>query len=219
MSYDHFPTLYECALNFCWFTSKLVPPRRRLLLKNPFFKDRYQQIKKKFQNQNHKTNYLKVGKCVYIGEFFCADKKHPGQPKKNPIPIAPLQKCSKNCIFSLFRHFLAFLDSLDTLWNYNLATLAYNLPPEKNRRFWEQNVSRTMILVVGSKVLPKSHCMLKAKKLSFIFLKRPFQTAVQTEPKEPQIYWTYTGIRARSHAFFVIFNFRKKKHFLCLPTV
>ena len=177
MSYDHCPTLYECALNFCWFTSMLVPPRRRLLLKNQFFKRRYQQIKKKFQNQNHKQNYLKVGQCVYIGEFFCADKKHPGQPKKNPIPIAPLQKCSKNCIFSLFRHFLAFLDSLDTLWNYNLATLAYNLPPEKNSWFWEHNVSRTMILVVGSKVLPKSHCVLKAKNLSFIFLEEAFSNS------------------------------------------
>ena len=47
------------------------------------------------------------------------------------IPLAPHQKCPKNCNLSLFQHFLAFLDSLDTFWNYNLATLAYNLPPKK----------------------------------------------------------------------------------------
>ena len=77
----------------------LVPPRRRLLLKNQFFKERYQQIKKKFQNQNHKKNYLKVGQCVYIGEFFCADKKHPGQPKKKSNPNRPPPEVLKKLHF------------------------------------------------------------------------------------------------------------------------
>ena len=34
-----------------------------------------------------------------------------------------------------------------------------------------------MILVVGSKMLPKSHCMLKAKNLSFIFLEEAFSNS------------------------------------------
>ena len=34
-----------------------------------------------------------------------------------------------------------------------------------------------MILVVGFKMLPKSHCMLKAKKFSFIFLEEAFSNS------------------------------------------
>ena len=63
--------------------------------------------------------------------FFVLIKNTQGNLKKFHGPLGPPQKCPKNCIFSLFQHFLAFLDSLDTFWNYNLATLAYNLPPEK----------------------------------------------------------------------------------------
>ena len=36
-----------------------------------------------------------------------------------------------------------------------------------------------MILVVGSKMLPKSHCMLKAKNLSFIFLEEAFSNSCE----------------------------------------
>ena len=98
--------------------------------------------------------------CVLIKNTQCNLKKFHG-------PLGPPQKCLKNCIFSLFQHFLAFLDSLDTLWNFNLATLAYNLPPEKNRRFWEQNVSRRMILVVGSKFATKKPLHVKSQKFEF----------------------------------------------------
>ena len=98
--------------------------------------------------------------CVLIKNTQC-------NLKKFMAPSAPPQKCPKNCIFSLFQHFLAFLDSLDTLCNYNLATLAYNLPPEKNRRFWEQNVSRRMILVVGSKFATKKPLHVKSQKFEF----------------------------------------------------
>ena len=38
-------------------------------------------------------------------------------------------------------------------------------------------MSRKMILVVRSKMLPKSHCMLKAKNLSFIFLEEAFSNS------------------------------------------
>ena len=38
-----------------------------------------------------------------------------------------------------------------------------------------------MILVVGSKMLPKSHCMLKAKKLSSIFLDEAFSNSCVAE--------------------------------------
>ena len=34
-----------------------------------------------------------------------------------------------------------------------------------------------MILVGGSKMLPKSHCMLKAKKMIFIFLEEAFSNS------------------------------------------
>ena len=99
--------------------------------------------------------------------FFVLIKNTQGNLKKIHGPLGPPQKCLKNCIFSLFQHFLAFLDSLDTLCNYNLATLAYNLPPEKNRRFWEQNVSRRMILVVGSKFATKKPLHVKSQKFEF----------------------------------------------------
>ena len=36
-----------------------------------------------------------------------------------------------------------------------------------------------MILVVRSKMLPKSHCMLKAKNLSFIFLEEAFSNSCE----------------------------------------
>ena len=36
-----------------------------------------------------KNIFLKVGKCVYIGDFFRADKIHPVQPKKISWPPRP----------------------------------------------------------------------------------------------------------------------------------
>ena len=45
-----------------------------------------------------------------------------------------------------------------------------------------------MILVMGSKMLPKSHCMLKAKNLSFIFLEEAFSNSCEFELQIWQIF-------------------------------
>ena len=53
-------------------------------------------------------------------------------------------------------------------------------------------MSRKMILVVRSKMLPKSHCMLKAKKLSFIFLEEAFSNSCGQAPSQSLV----TGLPA-----------------------
>ena len=70
MSSDHFPTLFECAINYCWFIIMVVPPKRKLLRKRLNFKRRYEEIKKNFRTKITKQLFS-VRACMRVCVCVC----------------------------------------------------------------------------------------------------------------------------------------------------
>ena len=110
-------------LEFLLIHKQVGPSKTEIIAKRSIFQRKISTNLENFQNKNHKKIYLKVGKCVYMREFFCADKKHTGQPKKKLWPPRPPLKVPQKLIF--FTHLTFSSISIA------IATLAYNLQPEK----------------------------------------------------------------------------------------
>ena len=164
MSSDHCPTLYDCALNCCSFITKLVPQRRRLLLKDQFFKGRYEQIQKKIHNQNHESANLVGASICFNSGIFVGDKRPLGEPRKKFGPLGPPQKCPKIQIISRSSLFLAILESLDTPKIYSQLGQHPLYHLRKFQSFPWKNVFRKNIFVKCSNLEPILHCMLNAQK-------------------------------------------------------
>lgn len=72
-------------------------------------------MNKSRKNSRTKITKKLIRRCVISCKsviFFVLIKNTQGNLKKFHGPLGPPQKCLKNWIFSLFQHFLAFLDSL-----------------------------------------------------------------------------------------------------------
>ena len=120
------------CLEFLLIYKQVGPSKTEIIAKRSNFqRNIWKNLEKNFRTRITKIFFWRsVSACTCV-IFFVLIKNTHGNLIKIQIPLAPLQKCPKNYICSLIQHFLAFLDSLDTLWNYSLATLACNLLPGK----------------------------------------------------------------------------------------
>ena len=86
-------------LEFLLIYKHVGPSKTEIIAKKSIFQRKISTNQEKISEPKSQKNYLKVGKCVYIGEFFCADKKHPGQPKKKSNPNRPPPEVLKKLHF------------------------------------------------------------------------------------------------------------------------
>jgi len=104
-------------LEFLLIYKQAGPSKTEIIAKKiNFSKKDINKSRKNFRTKITKKNYLKVGQCVYIGEFFCADKKHPGQPKKKSNPNRPPPEVLKKLHFFTLSSF----SSISRLSRHNM---------------------------------------------------------------------------------------------------
>ena len=106
----------------------------RLLLKDHFFKGRYEQVQKKIQNQNHTNAIWWVLQFASILKFLWVTKDPLGSPGKNLAHSARTRSALKSTLFSLFPHYQPLSNNSRVSRHPKklfLARLASSLPTQK----------------------------------------------------------------------------------------
>ena len=137
----------------------------RLLLKDQFFKGRYEQVQKKIQNQNHKTINYRGAQLRAILKLLWVTKDPLGSPGKNLSPLCPPRSALKSTLFHTLAYFQQF-QSLQTPQKFipSQASILFTTSKSFNNFCGKMCSGKIFVSSVPIWNLHALHCMLNAQK-------------------------------------------------------